>query len=412
MNDWIAVLEATYRVEADLEAWTLGILDACAPILDEGDGLIACHFRSDGKRIGIEHFSTRNTGPAPRRAVDSILGVNGTGVELSADIYRSWRFRSFSEAFGETVGEAAFRQATRGRYADGWGGMAPSGTGRAVAIGAPLRAARRASTALRDRWARAASHLGAGLRLRHALADLHTNASRVEAIVDVGGTVREARGEASCPDAREALRAAVRRIDRARTRAGRADPDQALELWRGLVAGRWSLVDRFEASGSRFIVALRNDPNVADPRGLSRRQAQVAEFLGLGYSEKEIAYTLGLSPTGVSRYAQQVCAKLRATRAEVASLFAPSGLRQRMHEVAVGEERFAIGSAPVVRDDAIGDLSQSEQLVARAACRGVASAAIAAERGTSPRTVDNQLGAIYRKLGVHSRTELAAKLSA
>ena len=35
----------------------------------------------------------------------------------------------------------------------------------------------------------------------------------------------------------------VRRIDRARTRAGREDVDAALGMWEGLVDGRWSLVD-------------------------------------------------------------------------------------------------------------------------------------------------------------------------
>ena len=56
--------------------------------------------------------------------------------------------------------------------------------------------------------------------------------------------------------------------------------------------------------------------------------------------------------------------------------------------------------------------SLSERIVAHAACLGSSSAAIAAERGTSRRTVENQLGGVYRKLGVHSRAELAAKLSA
>lgn len=38
------------------------------------------------------------------------------------------------------------------------------------------------------------------------------------------------------------------------------------------------------------------------------------------------------------------------------------------------------------------------------------SASIAAARGTSPRTVANQIASLFRKLGVQSRAELAAKL--
>ena len=44
---------------------------------------------------------------------------------------------------------------------------------------------------------------------------------------------------------RENLREAVLRIERARTHAGRSEPDAALDNWEALVDGRWSLVDRF-----------------------------------------------------------------------------------------------------------------------------------------------------------------------
>ena len=40
---------------------------------------------------------------------------------------------------------------------------------------------------------------------------------------------------------------------------------------------------------------------------------------------------------------------------------------------------------------------------------GLANAAIARRRGTSARTVANQVASIFRKLGVQSRAELAAR---
>jgi DNA-binding NarL/FixJ family response regulator len=43
---------------------------------------------------------------------------------------------------------------------------------------------------------------------------------------------------------------------------------------------------------------------------------------------------------------------------------------------------------------------------------GYDNASIAEARKTSPRTVANQVASIFRKLGVASRAELAAKLSA
>jgi DNA-binding CsgD family transcriptional regulator len=54
------------------------------------------------------------------------------------------------------------------------------------------------------------------------------------------------------------------------------------------------------------------------------------------------------------------------------------------------------------------ELTAAEREVARMAVEGCSDAEIAARRGTSRSTVANQLGRIYRKLGVASRAELAA----
>lgn len=414
-NDWIALLEAVYQLDPDREAWTRRLLDACAPVLDEGGGLIACHFQRTPSGVAVEHLVTRGLG-ATGAAIGAVLQATGTHSELAADLELAWRFRSLSEALGErsALGTEVIRRLSRGRFADGWGGMAHSGNGRALAIGAPLREPRRASAALQARWARVASHIGAALRLQQVLARSGDEGVRVEAVLGSGGEVCSASGEARCPDARAALRDAVQKIDRARTRAGRSDPEEALSLWRALVAGRWSLVDRFERGGRRYVVAIRNEPEVRDARGLSLCEAQVSEYLGLGYSEKEIAYTLGLSASGVSRAVSLALEKLGLpTREELAALFAPNGVSTRLRKIRHEGETLAVASVPKSADEGrLTLLSEAECDVVRAACRGSSSAAIAAERGTSRRTVDNQLSAIYRKLGVHSRTELAARISA
>ena len=53
-------------------------------------------------------------------------------------------------------------------------------------------------------------------------------------------------------------------------------------------------------------------------------------------------------------------------------------------------------------------LSAAEREVAAAVLRGETNARIAAARGTSVRTTANQVASVYRKLGVRSRSELAA----
>jgi len=57
-------------------------------------------------------------------------------------------------------------------------------------------------------------------------------------------------------------------------------------------------------------------------------------------------------------------------------------------------------------------LSESEQAVAYALLAGQSNTEIAQGRGTSTKTVANQVHALYRKLGAGSREELVAILSA
>ncbi|MBK7534753.1 MAG: helix-turn-helix transcriptional regulator [Myxococcales bacterium] len=58
-----------------------------------------------------------------------------------------------------------------------------------------------------------------------------------------------------------------------------------------------------------------------------------------------------------------------------------------------------------------GVLTDAEWQVAELARQGLRAAQIAAKRGAKKATISSQLQSIYRKLGVHSRTELAVKLA-
>jgi DNA-binding NarL/FixJ family response regulator len=126
--------------------------------------------------------------------------------------------------------------------------------------------------------------------------------------------------------------------------------------------------------------------------GMSLAESEVAELLALGHSEKEIAYQLGVSPSSVSRRVQSGARKLGlGSRAELAAAFASRG-----------PGRADRGG--------LRPLSPAERAVAELASRGRSDEEIAQQRGASARTVENQLQSAYRKLGIHSRTELAARL--
>lgn len=87
---------------------------------------------------------------------------------------------------------------------------------------------------------------------------------------------------------------------------------------------------------------------------------------------------------------------------------APEGLE--LDFIEVDGERFAVLSHSI-RHSPPRDLTRAEREVVEHVVAGRSNAQIAARRGTSVRTVANQLAAIFRKLAVGSRRELAVAIT-
>ncbi len=99
-------------------------------------------------------------------------------------------------------------------------------------------------------------------------------------------------------------------MDRARTASVRAEPERALELWDELVAGRWSLIDRFDSDGRRYLVAHRNDAHVARLMSLTSREREIVPSALEGRPNKVIAQELSISESTVSEHLSIALAKL------------------------------------------------------------------------------------------------------
>ena len=97
--------------------------------------------------------------------------------------------------------------------------------------------------------------------------------------------------------------------------------------------------------------------------------------------------------------------RLREALAGFERLGAAAWSAQAQHELRAAGARRRRSAA---RD---GTLTAQEQRVAAAVCRGATNREVAAELFLTPKTVAFHLQQIYRKLGVRSRTQLAAKLS-
>ncbi len=241
------------------------------------------------------------------------------------------------------------------------------------------------TTAQQRAWARLVPHVEAGAHLRAALGD------------------GEEAGPARQRCARERLRETALSLHRAR--GERSREERGLDLWAGLVAGRFSLVDRFVADGRRLVVAIKSPPSVLDPRALTERERQIVELAAEGASNKNIAYTLGIGESGVGT---QLGRALRKLGLERRTELAPA-MRAVAIEARLGAIELAVAGVDLRMDDLA--LSSAERAVVQALLRGLSDREIAIERGTSERTVANQLRSIFRKLGVASRAELIARAS-
>lgn len=103
---------------------------------------------------------------------------------------------------------------------------------------------------------------------------------------------------------------------------GTVDSAEALELWQGLVEGRWSLVDHFDGCGRRYHVATENRPETIEDHALSRREAEIVATIASGTDTKNTAYALGLDAATVRGHLRAAMSKLGVgTRAELISLW-------------------------------------------------------------------------------------------
>jgi DNA-binding NarL/FixJ family response regulator len=249
-----------------------------------------------------------------------------------------------------------------------------------------------------------ALHVAAAWRLRKIL-NVAAVPAPVAAELRVNGTAFGLDPAASSPTAREALRCAV--LAREQVRTGRRTAHERT-LWPALVAGRWSLVDAFSAGGTRYVVAYENPAEPVTLRALSSRESAVLDLALVGRSGKWIAFELQLSESAVTRALRTALRKIGVgDTADLAGV--PTARFEPMEGLDVGG---CLATACLTRTTmSQPGLSDAERAIVTGILSGQRIAAIALDRGTSPRTVAHQIASAYKKLGISSRRELLALLA-
>jgi DNA-binding CsgD family transcriptional regulator len=326
--DAVGLIESAYAGAPDAE-WLQGIVDATKG-LDFGMGASA--FRIDLGPAGARKFQVLGfaaTVPVemPKQA---LLGSMPT---IPASILEQWLFSHPMATLASTraslLGEpyaALWKIWSRHNFGidDTLAvlGMSPDGTGTVISV--PMAKRRRVPPRTLSLLARAAAHLASANRLRTVMNGKSWAPDDVatDAVLDSSGRVHHLSDATKQGDTRGLLCQAVRQSEKARGPLRRTDPDEATRLWKGLVDGRWSLVDHVDHDDKRFILVRRNEPNIRDPKALAPRERHVAALAAHGFSNKHIAYQLGISPTTVSSHLAAALRKLKlASRRELVQTF-------------------------------------------------------------------------------------------
>lgn len=402
----IDTVEVAYRLDGTEAEWLDAVLGAARPDLDTGCGVYAF--------TGYESVPNLQASPAfvqhelDARYAERLVELNRDAPSAVGDLLRS-RLVTCG-GLEQTLGAgSAIVQSFRALMGpvdvkDGFSLFAQDAEGGSVTLSAPAREIVTLAPRVRGLWRRIGLHVAAALRLRRKLA---ARSAARDALLDPAGKVHDA-SQAISGDrsAQSALVRAVTAMEEARSGAVRSSPERALALWQGLVAGEWSLVDQWESGGRRYIAAYRNRPELRDPRALTATEASILRYLALGASNKDIAFALGLPAGTVTSSVTKLLRKLGVRRRVALAALAHPARMERL-DLTLGEDEVG-----VLRVDAraLGvaarTLSPSELEVASYVARDWSNERIAAERQVSPRTVANQLRAVYEKLGITSRSQL------
>lgn len=297
--DLISLTEAVYTSAESHDAWLARVLDVSERGLGQGVacGLSVIREHVDGSGRSLELAEGRGHGR-------STLDMAGNVLENMDDHgYREFWYPRRRVLLASSVAEAAPPGARMlydwylkqtgaeeflgllGHPAPGWAFLLfcdwPGGSG--------------LDSAQRDALERLRIHLESVLRLR-----MLGEAQLPVAVLSLEGRVMHSetlqQSDTQFADAHgESAGERVRRIEAARTEAGRSEPNKALAVWKALVDGTWSLIEHVDRDGRRFYQAYENAPAARPYRSLTTRESAVLDHAVQGLSGKHVAYALGIA---------------------------------------------------------------------------------------------------------------------
>lgn len=197
----------------------------------------------------------------------------------------------------------------------------------------------------------------------------------------------------------------------------RGEPVDLRALWEELLAGRLEFCDVFSSEARYFSTLKSRRSSSRQPRALAGRGREILERVLLGEAQKSIAFDLNVAQSTIACSANRGLGRLGLSCSPAS---VPPLLVVIVRASRLGEHHWAIGESMSTEDGlilrAVGierldtcltdPLTPAEHEVARLRLEGNKQDDIAMRRGTSSRTVANQLAAVFMKLGVSGRLAL------
>ena len=377
--DWVALLEAAYAPATDHRTWAEGLVRASTGVFgDRTIGLVALRHSSDCTRVEplvtigasarefVGQPSLAAVGPQGLRELYYPPSVVATQLEIAR------RLPPATQAFLRRY------RASHGAY-DGVGLLVHPEPGVAAALYAAYSREVVLGWHPKKVLAQLALHVEAGFRLR-------LRPEVVKAVISPEGRILH--HERGAPE-RTLLAARVKRIERSRLRKNRRDP-QAVALWRTLVEGTVSVVERTDGARRHYLV-VENAPASQPLRALTKSELDVVSYAARGLSSKLVAYALGIATSTVSARLSSAAHKIGvATRIELVRLAA------------------MLARDPRARFEDLA-LTTAERDVLELLAQGLSNREIARIRNRSVRTIANQVAALLQKTGSATRRSLVTR---
>lgn len=325
--DLIAVVEASYDVQATERAWLQGVANTFCDVLRPEHGLLAYQVDVGERGLRIQHPVQAGDPPINmvrqiEKMADLLRRAHRSDADLisraQAKVYERVMRTGFTEPASHVLQSEFRRVGPKWMYTLGTpvddvvallnhhlddNGM--------TGIFAGVEGKRTFRPSEREVLQMLSAHIKAGLRLRRrwGLAAARVEPPADGAVLTAAGELVHAEGDARAAESGRELKETAKRVDQARSKK-RGRREEALAVWNGLVDGRWSLVEAFDSDGKRFMLAHRNPEQVRDPRGLSDMESRVVGLAVRGYSDKLVAYHLGIAEGTASSYLTHAMRKL------------------------------------------------------------------------------------------------------